>query len=335
MNDSDLEKRIDALYAGPLDEFIAARKALATDLKAAAKKDAAARVLGLPKPNAVAAAVNRYHFEHPKKLGQLLSAGRDVRAAFRATLAASAGAGAASALARAKKAQRDEVNAAVEQITRDLEEVGKPLSAANLDKLGVTLEAISTTGKFGDGPAGRLVRELEPPGLDVLTMLGDDGDTVAETAPPSEPAPASERRKLAAHADDAKSRARELSKATSDLDDVTSDIEKLERRLARLDEENEELQGEETKAVDELDAIRNELRESRARREELRRELEEVETRVGRLDRRVDEHDKKVQRTRDKRASLRTDQKEARARASELESKRKELTVLVKRLGGR
>src|ERR671932_801348 len=47
---ADLDDDLDALYSGPLDEFVTARNALAGRLRKAGDREAAERVKKLPKP---------------------------------------------------------------------------------------------------------------------------------------------------------------------------------------------------------------------------------------------------------------------------------------------
>ena len=77
---SDLETRIDELYASPLDTFIASRDALAKEMRAAGDGDGAKRVKSLRKPVVPAFAVNRLVHEDPGAIDELLGLGERLRA---------------------------------------------------------------------------------------------------------------------------------------------------------------------------------------------------------------------------------------------------------------
>lgn len=188
MADLELEARIDALYRTPLEDFVAARKALNNDLKKAGKKDAAARVQALPKPNAVAYVLNRFFGERRADFDPILQAGQRVRDAFRATM--SAAPGAAQDFTKAQRAQRETILDLVAVIRPFGDSVGAPLNGASVARLEESLLFISTTGRFGDGPPGRLIRELEPPGVEILADIQDPPPLASAAAPAARPAPA-------------------------------------------------------------------------------------------------------------------------------------------------
>src|SRR5919202_1354546 len=72
---ADLDDELDALYSGPLDEFVTARNALAGRLRKAGDREAAERVKELPKPPVSAWAVNRLARERAHELAALVAAG--------------------------------------------------------------------------------------------------------------------------------------------------------------------------------------------------------------------------------------------------------------------
>ena len=72
----NFDSQLDELYAGPADEFVAARDELAKGLKKAGDKDAAAEVKALRRPTAAAALVNRLSRERGKDIAELAKAGR-------------------------------------------------------------------------------------------------------------------------------------------------------------------------------------------------------------------------------------------------------------------
>lgn len=330
MKDPDIEARIDAIYAGTLDAFVAARKALADELKKAGKKDTAARVMAQPKPSAVAAAVNRFYAESPREFAKLLAAGERVREAFRATLAKGADASAAAHLLRSQKAQREAVSVSVEAVIEQTKAAGSPLSAQLVSRLESTLLAISTTGRFGDGPAGRLVRELEPPGLEVLADL-----------PEPDPAPSPRKKSeppAARHVEEDDEPRREAERKKQEqtlegqLETIVAELEEVETAAAHAAERERAAEKKESEATDALQAARKEVTEHRALFKELERSLRAAEQEVTRAEAQLEKTEAKARAAKQDREEQRKHEAQAKSRKKELEAKRKEIDSELKAL---
>jgi hypothetical protein len=161
---TDLEPELDRLFRLRPPEFVAARNALAKRLRSAGDRDGAARVAALARPSAPAWAVNQLHWESPELWSALVRAGRRVRRAQVETGGAP--------LAEVLAVRREAVAAARRDAVRRLAESGAALTAVLERRLGATLEALAS-GAGADVTPGRLTRELEAPGFDVL--LSDSG----------------------------------------------------------------------------------------------------------------------------------------------------------------
>lgn len=330
MKDSELAARIDALYRVSLDAFVATRKALANELKSAGQKDAAARALALPKPNAVAAAVNGFYAEEPARFEKLVAAGARVREAFGATLSAGASAGAARALAGAQRAQRDAVSEAVAAIRAAAERSGTALSASMLSKLDPTLLAISTTGRFGDAAPGRLLRELEPPGLEVFADLPAPGPSRERSERrPSSPPPPAESPTGKRRVDGARERAR----LQAELDTVKRELDDLATERASLVEQAEKLAASEVDTAASMKDAKREVTEHRAQARDLERELTRVQRSAADAEARVDELERASKAARSKHEQVRSRSDEVRARLADLESKHESLARAIARAG--
>lgn len=93
-----LRRKIDALYAGPPGEFVAARNALAKELKGEGRREEAEHVAALKRPTVAAAVLNRLARERPGEMKAFARAaaalrkasGRKLREAARAERAAAA-----------------------------------------------------------------------------------------------------------------------------------------------------------------------------------------------------------------------------------------------------
>jgi hypothetical protein len=163
----DLNAEIDRLYQAPLAEFTAARNALATRIKAEQGKDAAQHVKTLEKPNATAWLVNQLVWRHRSDFTALLLAGDAVRLVQQQRLGG-AGVDVAPAI-RSRQAAMDVLLAHAADLIR---EMGQTPSPEIRQRLVSTLDALATYGT-AEGPqrAGRLTRDVDPPGFGALAAL--------------------------------------------------------------------------------------------------------------------------------------------------------------------
>jgi hypothetical protein len=160
-----LDSRIDDLYKGPLNEFVAGRTALAKTLTG----DEARRVKGLPKPTVVPWAVNQLFWEARPAYDRLVSTGEKLRAAQIDALK-----GRTADVRRATEAHRKALADAVAGALRLASAAGAHPSPDDLTK---TLEAVSVARDLPE-PAGRLTKVLRPAGFEALA-----GVPIKELAP--------------------------------------------------------------------------------------------------------------------------------------------------------
>jgi hypothetical protein len=150
-----LESRIDDLYRLPLGEFVAARAALAREVKGAD----AQRVKGLKKPTVVPWSVNQVYWHERATFDRLQRAGTELRRAQIAALQ-----GKPSDVRAATDAHRKAVSSAVEQAVRL---AGNGDAHPGTDALARTFEAISLAPTPPE-PLGRLTQPLQPGGFEML-----------------------------------------------------------------------------------------------------------------------------------------------------------------------
>jgi len=173
------------LYGLPLEEFTPARDALAKELKAAGRKEEAAEVKSLRKPSVAAWALNRVAREHPDAIEGLRAAGAELRAAQDAVLSGDTPGppgmpGDASGLRDASRAMADEVERVAGLAAGVLQGAGRPVSAAQEEKIVATLRTAAVDDGAGDDLArGVLVEELQSTGF---SLLGS-GSGVLPSAP--------------------------------------------------------------------------------------------------------------------------------------------------------
>ena len=168
-----LDSQIDALYQKPLDEFTAARNALAKTLKGAD----AAQVKKLPKPTVVPWAVNQLYWRARPVFDRLRAAGERLRDTQIAALK-----GRNADIRAAGEAQRKAIADAVQQATTLAGESG---SHPGADELTRTLEALSLASELPE-PPGRLTRPLQPAGFEALAGVPIQAKPVEKARPGKE-----------------------------------------------------------------------------------------------------------------------------------------------------
>lgn len=142
-----------ALYAAPLAQFVAVRKQLAAEAKAAGDKAGAAAIGKLARPTPAAWMVNQLWRQAGAEWQELAAA------------TAAIGAGDLTATARQRAALAALRTRAVE-LSRACDQ---PASDAALARLDIDLRALAANG-WGEVTPGELTEDLEPPGFEA--MLG-------------------------------------------------------------------------------------------------------------------------------------------------------------------
>jgi hypothetical protein len=145
------DNQIDRLYQLPLDEFTAARNALAKESKHPAIKD-------LEKPNIAAWAVNQLYWQHRAVYDRVVKAAERLRAEHRKLLS-----GKSSDIREAEKEHRNAVREAADRVKQLLKAGTHAASDQTLNAVQETLEALPA-----DDAAGRLTRPLRPMGFEAL-----------------------------------------------------------------------------------------------------------------------------------------------------------------------
>jgi hypothetical protein len=150
----ELDTQIDRLYQLPLDEFTAARNALAKDLKRPTIKD-------LEKPNIAAWAVNQLYWKEHSAYEQLTQAAERLRAEHHKLLT-----GKVANIREVETAHRDAIRAAADKIKSLLKDGGHAGTEATLAAVQETLEALPS-----DDHPGRLSRPLKRAGFEALAGI--------------------------------------------------------------------------------------------------------------------------------------------------------------------
>ncbi|MFO0616231.1 MAG: hypothetical protein U0414_26795 [Polyangiaceae bacterium] len=297
MDETEIGALTRALFQGPVEGFIEARKALVAKLKKAGSKEDAARVGALAKPSPSAWATNRVTATAPDVFADLMRIGADLRSAMRAALQ---GKGSGQEVAKHQGAQRDAIEALVSEASRLLGEGGSAPSDAVLARVRANLTTIGTSGRWGDAEPACLSKDLAPLDVGALAELLEMDEPAAKpitAAPASAPhagaktgadggekprareareAREAKQRELEAAADaadDARVKAdATLVTASSRLDEAHSAASRLATRATAATEEAARLEAQAKEAAERMMAARRELDEAnsalaRAKRE--------------------------------------------------------------------
>jgi hypothetical protein len=264
----DSEGRVDDLYQLPLDEFTAARNALAQEAGDNAIKK-------LEKPNLAAWAVNQLYWQQRKLYDEVIKTSTQVRTAYKQMLA-----GKSADVKAAEVFHAEAMRKAKAAIRSILEAGGNNASDAVMTPITETLDALPTTD-----PPGRLTRPLRRTGFEAL-----QGVTIA--ARPSQPAPKTESAKPAAKESDRERKKREADQqelamakerlrfaeaaereAAAALDRAKRTLERAERTRERIESELEEASVAEKAARKELANSESAVAKAKAERERLRTKI--------------------------------------------------------------
>jgi hypothetical protein len=287
-----LESEIDRLYQLPLDEFTAARNALAKTAGADA-----ARVRALVKPPIAAWAVNQLYWKKRNVWDSLIAAAENARRANKAVLAGRGG-----DIRAAGKVHDDAAEAAVKSTLALLEEANHPVTDATRQAISTTIRALP-----GSEPPGRLTKTVQPGGFEMLAGLSVAAGSpkAAKPAPTHSAAPSSAR---AASKADAKAlvRGREaleaangavrdaehaakreefaIAKATRDQDRASKAVDDARAALEQAQTDLDRAEASVKAAAKEREAAEHrrrdaerELAEARRRAEAAARELKKIE----------------------------------------------------------
>lgn len=174
------EREIDALFKLAPPEFVAARNALATQLKKDGRADVANRVRSLPKPSISAWAVNQLYWRHRAAFDKLLATGERFRQAQVSRLT-----GGGPDIRALLNERRDALSAMTRLAAEILQTSSGSAPTGVMRRITATLEALSSYGSLPGAPqAGRLVEDVAPPGFEALSALVPRvGDSSPSDAP--------------------------------------------------------------------------------------------------------------------------------------------------------
>jgi chromosome segregation protein len=247
----DLPEEAVALFREAPGSFVAARDALAQQLRTEGRDADASAVKALRKPTGVVWAMNQLADRDAEGVRALMDAGAELRAAQQA--AASSSRGAADRMRDATVARRAVVSRLVDVASGALEELGRG-AAAQLDVISAalevasidadagrrlvtgTLEAVpSTPAGFGEVFGLTLVPdEAGGSGSRRVTARGADGDTGAAARGGAADTAAELKAEVARLRRDRDAAARAASKARETADRLARELEDLQQRAGKI-----------------------------------------------------------------------------------------------------
>src|SRR5215213_3736526 len=151
MSKHAFDEKIDELYQLPLDEFTAARNALA-------KESGDNTIKKLEKPNLAAWAVNQLYWRERKLFDEVIKTSGQVRAAYKQMLA-----GKAADVRAVEMFHTEAMRRAKDAIRRILEDAGNKGADAVMTPITETLAALPA-----DEAPGRLTKPLRRTGFEAL-----------------------------------------------------------------------------------------------------------------------------------------------------------------------
>jgi hypothetical protein len=229
------EPDIDHLYQIPLSDFVAERNALAKGAGAGA-----ADVRALQKPSVPAWAVNQLYWRKRETYDELVERADDLRATHQAALR-----GRSADLRSAGRAHEDAVERALKATLALLGDSGHPVTDATKQAIATTLRALPAE----DAP-GRLTRQLQPRGFDVLGAPAAGGRVRSAPAKPKKDERPADSKEAAARAKAREAAAADVAaaaRATREAEQAARreefeaaraarEAEKAERRVAAAEE---------------------------------------------------------------------------------------------------
>jgi hypothetical protein len=288
----------DSLFQLPLDEFTAARNALAAQLKKAGHGDEADQVKALVKPPVSAWAVNQLYWRHRKAFDRLLAAGERFRKAQANQLA-----GKDTELREPLEARRQALSELSKIAGSLLRGAGHNPSPDTMRRVTTTLEALATYGTHPDAPrAGRLTDDVDPPGFEaVAALIPTTGGRRGHSSEPTrvipfkqkEPKPGKKKKQTAEELEKEREEARKaqlaaakaavqeaeraLRAAQRKAEQAEAALKKAAARAKEADKAKAALEKQWEKVVTAADETRQEARRVASEAEDAAQELEDAE----------------------------------------------------------
>jgi len=165
------EEALTELYQVPLTQFVAERKRLATDLKAAGDAAGAKRLADRKRPTVSAWAINQLYWHARDAFDELLATAEQLRKGH----------------LKASAAHRDAIAKLRKRAATILEDSGHAATEATLRRVATTLSALAAAGGFDPDPPGTLAADRDPPGFEAAGIPSPPDEEEQEAEPATKP----------------------------------------------------------------------------------------------------------------------------------------------------
>ncbi len=165
------------LYQVPLSQFVAERKRLAGELKAAGDTAGAKRLLARTRPTVSAWIVNQLYWHARDAFDEMLATAEQLRKGH----------------IKASGHHREALAKLRQRAAVMLEDSGHAATEATLRRVTATLSALAATGSFDPDPPGALAADRDPPGFEAIGIPSEPPEEEDVEEEEEEPAPAPKR----------------------------------------------------------------------------------------------------------------------------------------------
>src|SRR5262245_43716586 len=257
-----LDAQIDRLYQLSLDEFTAARNALAKEVG----KDGGAEVKALQKPPVAAWALNQVYWQHRPAYHALEASAAALKTAHAAVLG-----GKRADLRAAGQAHEEALEAVLKTALAILERSGQPATDATKQAIATTLRALPGSTET----PGRLTRTLQPGGFELLAGLPG---AAAASARPQKAAAPREREPAPARAPESRTKDAARAKAIAKAKETVAAATRKEREAEQVAKRDE---FEAAKTARDAERATARLEDARATFDKAQAELNDGEEEAG------------------------------------------------------
>ncbi len=245
---------VSTLFQAALSDFVAERKRLAVELKAAGDKEGATKLTKLARPPVSAWAVNQLWWTERESFDALLEAAARIKAGER----------------EASKEHREALAVLRERATQLLAQAGNAASEGTLRRVATTLAAIAASGSFEPDAPGALTADRDPPGFETFVMGSAPATAAVKPAPtradeaPANAALAEARRAEAAAKAEREARAAQLRAEEEERQRRLAERERLSAALKEARQQQAERHREVARLKSELERAEQDLKQTQA-----------------------------------------------------------------------
>jgi hypothetical protein len=251
------DEAVASLHRGGFDEFVAERKRLAAELKAAGDKEGAARLTKHTRPTISAWAVNQLWWREREAMERLFSAARRLREGDN----------------EQSREHRQALALLRERARTLLADSGHASVESTLRRVTTTLSALAVNGGFEPDAPGALANDRDPPGFEAGFAPSASAPPVA-ASPAVKEEPAVQRERLEAERERLRQE-EEAARRRSERQRVQAELREVQQELEAAELEIEAKRLHLTKLQSDIAALEEGIERVRAREQQLTTRLAE------------------------------------------------------------